>query len=131
MLSLENQTRKYDIIKCQVEGFTGLRHIRGIEEFKKSLRYKRKIKLCTEGTRKIHLCVHFSSISVPLCSFSSKSCAKLRVVEVTFQDHKAHSRKLIPHLRPPKDSRPSLLRTSREHTMEWNNVAHNGITLLS
>ena len=66
----------------------------------------------------MHLCVHNSSISVPLHIFSSKSRVVLRVAEVTFRDHKAHTRTLILHLRLPKDSRKSLLRTSREHTME-------------
>ena len=37
---------------------------------------------------------------------------------VTFWDHKAHSRTFIPHLKPPKDILPSLLRTSKMHTME-------------
>ena len=66
----------------------------------------------------MRLCTHFSSIGVPLRDFPSKSCADLRVEEVTFQYHKEHSKKLIPHLGPPKDSRLSLLGTSREHAME-------------
>ena len=125
LLSLENQTRKDDIIKFQVEGFAGLRDIREAEEFKKSLRPERKFKLCTQETSKMHLRAHFSSIGAPLRGFPSKIHMELRVAKVTFRDHKAHSRKMIPQLRPPKDNRLSLLRTSRERTMEscgtqWN-----------
>ena len=67
----------------------------------------------------MHLCVHNSSISVHLCSFSSKIRMVLRVAGVNFRDQKEHSRAFILQLRPPKDIRPSLLRTSREHTMEY------------
>ena len=68
----------------------------------------------------MRLCEHFSSVSAPLRDFSSKSWTDLRVEEVTFRDHKAHSRALIPNLRLPKP--PQDLKGAHNgimwHTME-------------